>query len=320
MRTKRFVDLYMNMRDCLQSLFYFPAAVLLVFFLACCGDDAGKLKASADYLAEINNWHAERVKRLTSRTGWLSLSGLFWLREGENTFGSDPENRIKFPAGRAPRHIGSFLLANGQVLVRINDGVDIFYQDSLVKEIEMKPDVSGNPTILHLDSLSWFIIKRGIQTGVRLRDSENERLTDFKGIDRFPVDSTWRVSARLEPYTPPKILGVPTILGSVDSSASPGALVFTIAGQSYRLDPLGDPGDKKLFLIFADKTNGYETYGAGRFLSVDAPGEDGLTFIDFNKAYNPPCAFTPYATCPLPPPQNVLPVAVTAGEKKYGEH
>jgi len=320
MKKIRLMAFSQKMRGHLQLRSTLPFAVSLFFFLMHCGGDRGEIKAGPEYLAEINNWHAERVNRLESRTGWLSLSGLFWLKEGENTFGSDPENRIIFPEHRAPRHIGSFVLDSGQVLAKINEGVEVFYQDSLVKEIEMKPDVSGNPTILRLDSLSWFIIRRGTQTGVRLRDSENERLREFKGIDRFPVDSTWKVTARLEPYNPPKTIDVPTILGNVEPSLSPGALVFTIGEHSYRLDPLGEPGDRKLFLIFADRTNGYQTYGAGRFLSVDTPGEDGYTVIDFNKAYNPPCAFTPYATCPLPPPQNVLPIAVTAGEKKYGDH
>jgi len=304
----------------IKSLLFICQVFLYTFFLSYCADRHIGEKASPAYLAEINDWHAERVSRLTSKTGWLSLSGLFWLREGENTFGSHPENRIQFPKGRAPEYIGTFFLNEGLVLAKIKKGVQVLYRDSLISEIEMKADISGNPTILSLDSLSWFIIKRGEQTGVRLRDKENRRLSAFSGIDRFPVDSTWRVTARFEPYDPPKVIDVPNIIGSVNQSTSPGALVFEIGEKTCRLDALAEPGDKKMFLIFADQTNGIDTYGAGRFLSVDMPDKEGYTLIDFNKAYNPPCAFTPYATCPLPPAQNILPVEVTAGEKNYGEH
>ena len=186
-----------------------------------------------------------------------------------------------------------------------------------MSSVQMKADVSGEPTILELNSLSWFIIKRGEEYGVRLRDSENENITRFKGIEMFPIDTTWRVSAKLEPYDPPKIIEVPTILGTISKETSPGALVFRLRGNIYRLDPIAEPGDESLFVIFADQTNGSETYDAGRFLYVNKPNENDSTIIDFNKAYNPPCAFTSFATCPLPPTQNVLPIRITAGEKKY---
>ena len=297
----------------------FGLVILSACFFGCAGNDR-ETKASPGYLSEIETWQAERINRLTSKTGWLTLCGLYWLKEGENTFGSGQSNSIKFPAGKAPDHIGSVFLENNRIITKIAHGLAVYHADSLVREIEMQPDISGRPTTLRLDSLSWFIIKRGERVAIRLRDTENDRLREFEGINRFPVDSIWRITARLAPYKPAKIIDVPDIIGMVSQSNSPGALVFEIGGKSYRLDPLGEPGDKKLFLIFADQTNGSETYGAGRFLSVDWPGSDGLTVIDFNKAYNPPCAFTPYATCPLPPAQNVLTVAVTAGEKNYGSH
>ena len=269
------------------------------------------------YINEIQEWHQKRITGLTSKDGWLSLAGLYWLKEGKNTFGSAEENNLKFPLGEAPDFIGSIYLEKGTIRCEINSGINVFSGGKKVSSVQMKADVSGEPTILELNSLSWFIIKRGEEYGVRLRDSENENITRFKGIEMFPIDTTWRVSAKLEPYDPPKIIEVPTILGTISKETSPGALVFRLRGNIYRLDPIAEPGDESLFVIFADQTNGSETYDAGRFLYVNKPNENDSTIIDFNKAYNPPCAFTSFATCPLPPTQNVLPIRITAGEKKY---
>jgi len=285
-----------------------------------CGEMSQDLKASPAYKAEIEAWQAKRIKRMTSGTSWLTLAGLYWLKEGENTFGGSKDNQIKFPAGKAPAHIGKLFLNEEKVRAEIKAGVNVYHEGEAINFIEMLPDVSGNPTVLTLDSLSWFVIKRGDKIGIRLRDRESRFLKDFSGIEMFPLDSTWRVKAKLDPYDPPKIIEVPNVLGTVNESKSPGALVFSIGNTEYRLDPLGELPDKPLFLIFADQTNGVATYGAGRFLSVAAPDSLGYTVIDFNKAYNPPCAFTAYATCPLPPSQNVLAIEVTAGEKNYGHH
>lgn len=293
---------------------------LLFYYFTGCAKEKHVSAKQAVYEAQINEWHRQRITRLTSKTGWLSLAGLYWLREGQNTFGSSSSNDIQFPEGKSPAYIGSFYLESDVVRVEIKKGINVLSQGHPVKSAVMQPDVSGNRTILHLDSLDWFIIKRGERYAVRLRDRENTNITNFKGIERFPIDTTWRVMAKLEYYRPAKKIEIPNIIGTITEENSPGVLVFTISGNEYRLDPISEDGAKSLFLIFADQTNGIETYGAGRFLSVEMPSDDGLTTVDFNKAYNPPCAFTPWATCPLPPPQNVLPIPVTAGEKKYGEH
>jgi uncharacterized protein (DUF1684 family) len=274
----------------------------------------------AAYVTEIQEWHKRRIDRLTSKTGWLSLSGLYWLKEGKNIFGGALGNDIKFPNDKTPDLIGSFYLENGNVRAEINADVDVLHKSLPTKSIQMKPDTSGDPTILVLDSLSWYVIKRKERFGIRLRDSENENINNFSGIEIYPIDTTWRVQAKLEHYDPPKIIDVPNIMGTINKENSPGALVFVIDNKEYRLDAVGQPGSKSLFIIFADQTNGYETYGAGRFLYAEMPGEDGLTTLDFNKAYNPPCAFTRFATCPLPPGQNILPIKVTAGEKIYTLH
>lgn len=274
-------------------------------------------KVDAAYLAEFQQWQKQRLESLTGPDGWLKLAGLFWLKEGENSFGADASNDIVFPAGKAPPIIGSFVLDSGGVSVRIMPGVEVWHDGRPVTVLKLRSDAEGEPTVLRLGSLSWLIIKRGNAFGVRLRDDEHPRLRQFKGIETFPLDPAWRVSARLEPYNPPKKVTVPTVLGTTIERLSPGALIFQLQGNTYRLDPIAQPGDQQLFVIFADATNGAETYGAGRFLYVDRPGEDGKTIIDFNKAHNPPCAFSEFATCPLPPAQNRLPVRVTAGEKKY---
>jgi len=297
------------------------AIVLIIIILLLSCENAKEMSPEETaYVTEIEGWHKRRVDRLTSKTGWLSLVGLYWLKEGKNTFGGDPSNDIKFPKDKTPDFIGSIFLENGDLRTDIFDGMEVLHEDKPIRSIQMKPDISGAPTILSLDSLSWYIIKRGEKFGVRLRDSENENIKNFAGIEIYQIDTTWRVQAKLEQYDPPKIIEIPNITGTISEEKSPGALLFRIDEKEYRLDALSRSGGKSLFLIFSDQTNGYETYGAGRFLYAKMPGEDGLTIIDFNKAYNPPCAFTRFATCPLPPGQNVLPIKVTAGEKNYALH
>ena len=187
-----------------------------------------------------------------------------------------------------------------------------------VTSMTLRSSADGEPTVLTYGSLGWFIIQRGNDSmAVRVRDSEHPHLKEFKGIDTYPIDPAWRIKASFEPYDPPKMLTIPTVYGTILQQPSPGALVFEIDGNPYRLDPTASSDDKRLFVMFADETSQSETYGAGRFLYVSQPGPDGTTYIDFNKAYNPPCAFTNFATCPLPPTQNRLPLRITAGEKKY---
>jgi uncharacterized protein (DUF1684 family) len=303
-----------------QNINYVLIALFIMLLSVNCEKPRELSPEEKAYIAEIEAWHKRRVERLTSSSGWLSLVGLYWLKEGENTFGGDQGNAIKFPKEKSPDFIGSIYLEDGNLRTEINENITVLHNKEPVTSIVVKPDVSGNPTILSLDSLSWYIIKRGERFAVRLRDSENENIRNFSGIETFPIDTSWRVEAILEPYDPPKLMDVPNITGTVNQETSPGALVFTIAGKEYRLDPIGKPGGKSLFVIFADQTNGDETYGAGRFLYASMPGEDGKTTLDFNIAYNPPCAFTRFATCPLPPAQNVLPIEVTAGEKSYNLH
>ncbi len=294
--------------------------MLVLFLMLACGKEKSQGTSEDAYVQEIRSWHQKRLASLTRPDGWLTLVGLHWLKEGENTFGSDSSNQIVFPPA-APPFIGSFYLQNGRVSVKIRPGITITTDSVAVSSLVLRNDTEGKPTILRYGSLQWYIIKRGERFGVRIKDSNSPVRRNFRGIELFPINKKWRVKARFEPYDPPKTISVPTVLGTISEARCPGRLVFQIEGKTYSLDPIQEPGDQQFFLIFADETNGTETYGAGRFLAVDLPDSNGITYIDFNKAYNPPCAFTPYATCPLPPDQNYLTIAVTAGEKRYaGSH
>jgi hypothetical protein len=296
--------------------FLFLAASCLLLFCAC-NSSQPRQQANPQYLREIQSWQQRRIEDLKSPTGWLNLAGLLWLKEGENTVGSDSSNAIIFPKSKAPDFVGAFILQDSAVTFRARAGVNVMHNDSAIASIVMRHDLQGNPTKLTLGALSWTVIKRGERYAVRLRDHEHPLLKEFAGIETFPIDSTWRIEAAFEPNNPPKLIEIPTILNTIDEQPSPGALVFNIAGKACRLEATGKMADEELFVIFADQTNGKETYGAGRFIYVATPGASGKTIIDFNKAYNPPCAFTEYATCPLPPEQNQLAVRIAAGEKNY---
>ena len=293
------------------------AVVFLSIVAFACKPVKEKQPVDPAYLADIETWHAKRIERLKSPTGWLSLAGLYWLKEGENKFGSDSSNQLIFPKKALP-FCGSFSLIGGKVTLKAEKNAPIVHNGKSVSQMELRSDADSNTTVLQMNSFRFFVIKRGQEYAIRLRDTENPLITAFTGIERYPVDTDWRVEARFEPYDPPKNIEVPTIMGTVNSSQCPGALVFDIEGENYRLEPILEEGSDELFIIFGDKTNGAETYGGGRFLYSKKPAADNKVIIDFNKAYNPPCVFTEFATCPLPPAQNKLPIKVLAGEKKWG--
>jgi uncharacterized protein len=302
----------------LLSLAY-PAFILLVLaqYSISTGLDAWLTPDTAAYEAEINQWHQQRIESLRSENGWLNLAGLFWLKEGKNTFGSARSNDLVFPDGKIPAQAGNLVLHNGEVLAEAATGVEIFAGTSAepIRRVEILSKTDEAPVTLRFGSLRWFVIKRGDEYGIRLRDLESPRLQAFTGIERYPVDAALRVEARLVPHPVPTDIPITNVLGQTTPTPSPGTLVFRLNGREYRLDAVGE--GEQLFILFADATNGEDTYGAGRFLYAAKPGQDGKVVLDFNKSFNPPCAFTPYATCPLPPKQNVLPLAVKAGEKAY---
>lgn len=300
-----------------RILLFFIAAS--VSFLFACSSATDKPVDPA-YRLQIDTWHRDRVARLTRPDGWLSLAGRFWLQEGENPFGSGAENMVRFPPGSCPERMGVFILEKGVVSVRILPEVRVLTSDSSrVTAMLLQDDAGKAPTMLSYGSLSWHLIKRGDRYAIRLRDRDNARLRNFKGIERYPVDPAWRLPARFLPYVPVKQLKIVNVVGQVEEQPCPGALLFTVGGQEYRLDVLDEGAKEPFFIVMADATSGEETYGGGRFLYVERPDASGMTVLDFNQAYNPPCSFTPYATCPLPPPQNRLPIAIRAGEKRYEE-
>ena len=301
------------------SIWLFALSVIsITLLMTSCAQPSAKLDRAA-YAQEIEQYRIARLAELKSESGYLSLIGLFWLKEGDNKFGSDPANEIILPKEKVSRFAGVFVLKDGVVKLEAPANSNITASDKPVTSLELKSDADDKPTVLHLGSLSLQIIKRGDKLGVRVKDKDNPARSNFAGIESYPTDQKWRLEARFEPYNPPKKMPIVNILKMESSEESPGAVAFEVDGQAYRLDAMKEKGEPKLFMIFADNTSGKETYPAGRYLYVDPPDTSGRMIIDFNKAYSPPCAFTKYATCPLPPRQNRLPFASEAGEK-YKPH
>ena len=290
---------------------------ILFTLLSGCNNEI-KENADETYLNLISEWDNNRVENLKDKKGWLNLAGLFWLKNGENKFGSNKNNDIVFPSGKADDFIGSFFLDNGNVTLKILEGVEVFSDDTLVTEIIVTPDTAQVTTIMNHKSLSWHVIIRDDKIGIRLRDFESELVKTFEGVERFPVDTLWRITAKYVAFETPQKIVVPNILGSFTEDESPGKIVFTKGGKNFTLLPI--LAGENYFIIFADETSGIESYGAGRFLYAGVQNENNNVILDFNKAYNPPCAFTKYATCPLPPKENYISLAVTAGEKNWGNH
>jgi uncharacterized protein (DUF1684 family) len=281
---------------------------------------AGALQAGAapEYRAEIERWRVEREAGLKAEDGWLALVGLHWLEAGANSFGSARDNAIVLPAS-APARAGRLEHRAGRTRVFLADGVDARVEDGPAhgRELGLGQGARG-PDVLRLGSLSMFVIRRGDRFALRVRDSESPTRRSFKGLEWFPVDAAYRVAARFVPHASETRIPIPNVLGGVTRMRSPGTVVFELGGKSWTLDPVFESdGARELFFIFKDETARKETYGSGRFLYSELP-RDGGVVLDFNKAYSPPCAYTEYATCPLPPKQNVLGLRIEAGERFSG--
>lgn len=277
--------------------------------------------AAADgYRAEIETWRRDREQRLRADDGWLTLAGLLWLTPGTHTLGSGSAADLELPAS-APAVAAELTVAAGRVRFRLAAGVTATLDDAPAPaDGELRPDSAGEPSRLAFGPVSAYLIERGGRQALRVKDRDSAQRRAFKGLDWFPIDTHYRVRARLRPYSQPRSVRVPNVLGQVEEMASPGVVEFRLAGRKVRLVPVLEQGSDELFFIFRDGTSGRETYGGGRFLyaTPPAPGADGSLVLDFNKAYSPPCAFTPYATCPLPPKENRLTLALEAGEKHAG--
>lgn len=265
------------------------------------------------YRDEIARWREQRETRLKSETGWLSVAGLFWLKEGASTFGSDPKSDIMLPAG-APALAGTFQRTGERVTVRPAAGVTLQIEGAPIASEAALP-LDGKP--LELGALRLQAIRRSDRIGIRLRDPESPIRRNFKTLDWFPVQERYRVTARFVPDAAPQKVGIANVLGQTTEEPSPGRVEFEIDGKKLLLRPYIEDGDaSQWFYVFRDATAPRVTYGGGRFL-YSKPAEDGRVELDFNKAYNPPCAFNPYTTCPLPPKENLLSVDIPAGERKY---
>ena len=273
------------------------------------------------YLEELKQWDAARVAALKDPNGWLNLEGLFWLKKGVNSFGSASTNDLVYNNAAFPKHLGDFIYEDGKVYwkegstekVKMNDG-DLVQNSETLNLLT----ATEGQYISQWKDFAWIVIQREDKVGVRFRNLKAKTLLEFKGIERFLVDAKWRIKAKVIPQNQNPLM-IMNVLGQNTAQKHGGQLVFEIDGKSYRLDAI-DEGGVRLFVAFADATSGKTTYGSGRFIELDRPDAEGFTYIDFNKAYNPPCAFTEFATCPLPPPQNRLSIAIPAGEKKYGHH
>ena len=273
---------------------------------------------SDSYQREIEAWHAARIERLTAPRGWLSLVGLEWLKPGMNRIGSAADNDVVL--AKAPLHLGTLeWSADGTLTIALDPASGATIDGKPTTYAVVLDDSHSAPTEIGFGTMTFIAIDRGGRKGLRVRDSEAATRTGFSGIERFPVDPAWQVIAEWQPLDPPFQLATGTVIGTIEQYPAPGKALFQRDGRTFELYPvLEAPGDEQLFLIFADATSGKETHGAARFLYADMP-RSGRIVLDFNRAYNPPCAFTAYATCPLAPPENRLALRIPAGEKKYTE-
>ena len=265
------------------------------------------------YKQELEEWRASLDKSLKQENSWLALAGLIWLESGYTAFGSRGDNRIHLDSSTIAPVAGEFHLSGENVDLHVHTKGDVLVDGESLAHAKLRPDSSGNPQRITVDSFCMMLIERGGRLGIRLWNNARPERKMFPGRSWYPIDLRYRVMARLMPHPHEHRLMIPNVLGEVEETDSMGYVEFEIEGLSLRLEALEGPDDG-LFLIFKDASSGSETYKSGRFLTT-SPVEQAYVELDFNRAYNPPCAFTRYATCPLPPEENVLPIAITAGEK-----
>lgn len=270
------------------------------------------MAANGDYLADLHGWRQKLEHDLTSEDGWLTVVGLDWLREGDNTLGSAPGTDVTLPE-RAPADVGRLTLADGVVTLHATADVPVLVDGSAVRTAVLRPDVAKDgPSRVFMGPVNFFIIRRGDSFGVRIRDRANAARATFGGRQWYPVDDAYRVTGQFVAHEPPRTVEVSTSAGLVSPMQNIGRVDFTLRGEALSLEAFASSGGD-LWFIFKDTTSGKQTYGAGRFMYAPL-ASDGTVALDFNRAYHPPCAFTHFATCPLPPRENILPIAIEAGE------
>lgn len=272
-------------------------------------------QAQTDYVKSIEKWRADEERDLKKEDGWLTVAGLFWLKEGTNTVGVGSDFDVRLTSNFKGKKFGEITFKNNVATLKVEDGVEAQNDDKIVTNIELVSDEDRKPTKIKTGTQTFYLIKREDRYGIRLKDSNSKARLDFKGSNWFPVDESYKITAQFEALPELKEVMIPNVMGGFFKMKTPGVLKFTLKGKECSLQPVEDE-DGTLFIIFRDRSNDAETYKAGRFLHAEK-AVNGETTLDFNKAENPPCAFTPFATCPLPPPQNNLEVDIKAGEKRY---
>ena len=311
-----------------------PAAALALLLACACGESSRDTPAAAgpesvepgakqDYFQALQTWKDGRAERLRAEDGWLTLVGLHWLEPGDNDCGADDSLPVPFPAGTAAARVGTFRLAAQAASFRPAPGVQVEIASGEAPREPLAPgewvpvnhDGAETPDVLYSGELKFYLIQREGRVGVRVKHPDSPVRTGFTGLDYFPVSRDYRIEAEFVPFDPPKQVPIATVIGTEAQMESPGQVRFSIDGRTHTLEPMSS-ANGRLWFIFKDRTNGKETYGAGRYLYSDGP-VGGKVVIDFNRAYNMPCAFTEYATCPLPPRSNWLDVPIEAGEKAY---
>ena len=275
----------------------------------------GAVDAPPSYRAEVEKYRRHRLEELTAPGGWLAVQGLFWLHDGANSAGSDPASEIRLPA-RAPKRLGVFTLKDHAVTFTADAAATVTAAGKPVTSFSFDPN-AGEESAVTSGGLTLFVIRRGDRTGLRMLDPDSVARKTFRGLKYFPLTPAFHVQAKFVPYATPKQVPVPNVLGQIVPMESPGYVEFTLTGQTYHLEPVYEtPKHEDLFFIFKDLTSRTETYEAGRFLHTPLPS-GGTVDLDFNRAYNPPCAFTDFATCPLPVKGNQLPIRIPAGELRH---
>ncbi len=300
-----------------KFLQFFLSIAVLILATACSDPetDGGDPATRAETLERAAmDWRERRLATLTEPYGWLSLVGLEFVPDGEWQVGSDDDMDLVMPAG--PSLWGKLIIDAGTARFEpAGEAVSVDGRAGQPGEL-VKPD-RDEPVWVEAEEVCFQVLARNDRLAVRTRWPQADSLTEFEGLDYYEFDADWVVSARFESHPPGTTMPVGSVLGDITEEPNPGAVVFEVDGREHRLEAVAAADGERLFFIFADRTTGSETYGAGRFLYADLPGDDGHTVLDFNRAYNPPCAFTEYSTCPLPPPENRLDVRVEAGELRY---
>ncbi len=272
-------------------------------------------QAQTDYVKSIEKWRSDEERDLKKEDGWLTLAGLYWLKEGVNTVGVGSDFDIRLTNSFKGKKFGEITFKNNVATLKVDDGVEAQNDDKIVTKIELVSDEEGKPTKIKTGTQTFYLIKREDRFGIRLKDSNSKARLNYKGSNWFPIDESYKVTAQFQALPELKEVMIPNVMGGFFKMKSPGTLKFSLKGKDCSLQPVEDE-DGTLFIIFHDRSNDTETYKAGRFLHADK-AVNGETTLDFNKAENPPCAFTPFATCPLPPPNNNLDIEIKAGEKRY---